>query len=112
MIKEKLVGLFYTITVNYTMSSPMVVFEEKLKDTSVKCKEKSLKLQLEELLDYADSINDISIAAVDDYVEAKWDNFIYFREIVRNVLKNKNSSDDEIESAKWQIKYVMDELCI
>lgn len=71
---------------------------------------RSEKAELQELMDYAESINDIGFAHTDNHIEAKWDNFLYFRKIVREVLENLNSSDSEIRSAKWQLEYVINEL--
>lgn len=68
------------------------------------------KVELEKLINYADSITDISFVGASKHQEARWNNFVIAREVARKALLDVNTTVTESKSAKFQIQYFIDEL--
>lgn len=70
------------------------------------------KVELEKLLNFADTITDISFVGASNHQEVRWNNFLTSREMVRGVLLDVNATTDKCSRAIFELQYFIDELQI
>lgn len=71
--------------------------------------ESETKIELRELLEYADTINKDMIGAT-THAEGKWSNFVYARDLAKQYLEDDSKTDEDFESCIFMINYYMSEL--
>ena len=71
--------------------------------------ESETKIELRELLEYADTINKDMIGAT-THAEGKWSNFVYARDLAKQYLEDGSKTDEDFESCIFMINYYMSEL--
>ena len=70
------------------------------------------KVELKELLTYADTIRDISFVGVTTKVERKWSNFQIYREVARESLLDPERTQEETNVDIWCLNYYIEKLII
>lgn len=68
------------------------------------------KIELKELLTYADTIRDISFVGVTTKVETKWSNFQIYREVARESLLSPERTQEETNVDIWCLNYYIEKL--
>lgn len=70
------------------------------------------KKELEDLLKYADTINDMKLVGTENLKQVRWYNFTNIREISRDTLYDTQKCIEECNLAISRLKYYIDELMI
>lgn len=83
---------------------------EKLTTSIGKLEVISEKVELEKLIDFADTITDISFVGGNKHQKARWNNFVTNKEIAKKILLKSNATVDEVNLALFQLQYFIDEL--
>ena len=71
--------------------------------------ETQVRKELKELVEYAETITKDMVGAT-NHIEKRWENFTKELENAKNILKNVNSTDEQMENSKAMLEYVISEL--
>lgn len=71
---------------------------------------RSDKVELEKLLNFADTITDISFVGASKHQEARWNNFVANRDIARKSLTDVDITVDQGNKIVFELQYFIDEL--
>lgn len=68
------------------------------------------KVELKELLAYADTITDISFVGAANHKETRWSNFQIYREVARESLLDSKKTQKDTKADIWSLNYFIEEL--